>query len=265
MGGTRTGRTRSQRLALAVAATLLAAACGGGDSDDPAPTTTEATTAEATAVPETTAGPPTTNDPATVVTETTTSETTSAPETSAAAAPGETPCAAEQAPDGGEYVVTNIPVNDPDGGLVARLLPGTSGERIDVLPEGTVVDSDAERPGCVVTADGGVWWAIDTPSLATGGWVNSRFLAPVGSGDGGGETGDDDFDEELAIIDCVYGGNGESCDLLVTFGIGTADDNYGLGNSYSMAPDDAIVELCTVEGDAIACAEGNARGLLGAE
>lgn len=252
---------RSKWLALGVAVTLVFAACGSGDSDDDATTTT---TAEAAA---TTATPTTTGEPATVEPETSAVETTAAPATTTATGPGESPCSAAQAPDGGEYVVTNIPADDPDGGLVARLLPGTGGERIDVLPEGTVVDSDAERPGCVVTADGGVWWAIDTPQLATGGWVNSRFLAPA-SGEAAtppaGE-GEDDFDVALAQVDCVYRSNGASCDLLVTFGVGTADDNYGLGNSYTQAPDDAIVDQCTVEGDAIACAEGEARGLLGGE
>lgn len=267
MGGRRTGRTATGAAALWVVIALVASACGAGDSDD-ADTSTTVPAPETTGVaPETSAAPESTDvgEPATVVTETTAAPETTAPATTAEAASGETACSPAQAPDGGEYAVTNIPADDPDGGLVARLLPGTAGERIDVLPEGTVVDSDAERPGCVVTADGGVWWAIDTPTLATGGWVNSRFLGPVGSGGGDGSDdggGEDDFDIALAQLDCVYRGNEESCDLLVTFGIGTADDNHGLGNSYSQAPDDAIVELCTVDADAIACAEGELRGLV---
>lgn len=263
-----TGRTRARVLALGIAGVCVVAACGG-DSDDAASTTTAAeasTTSEAPA--ETTSAPPTTGEPATVVTETTSApETSTVPATTTATAPGESPCSGGQAPDGGEYVVTNIPADDPDGGLVARLEPGTGGERIGVLPEGTIVDSDADRPGCVVTSDGGVWWSIDSQPLAAGGWVNSRFLAPFGDGSDPApeETGEDDFDIPLTQVACVYDGFGEACDLLVTFGIGTPDDNYGLGNSYSQAPDDAIVEQCTVEGDAVACAEGEARGLLSGE
>ena len=52
-------------------------------------------------------------------------------------------------------------------------------------------------------------------------------------------------------------GEGGACDILEQDGY-TADGNYGLGNSYSMAPDDDIADQCDA-GDDIACAEQESR------
>lgn len=165
-------------------------------------------------------------------------------------------CSSAQLPSDASYVVSGIPADDPDGGLVARMLPGSDEEEIDVLAEGTVVDALAEADACAVTGDGAVWWDIGTPQLATGGWVNSRFLEASGAS-GPPDTDQDSYDVEAAQIACVYEGEAAACDMLALDGMG-ADGNYGLGNSYSQTPDDAIADQCT-DGDAIACAEQESR------
>lgn len=165
-------------------------------------------------------------------------------------------CSSSQLPSDASYVVSGIPADDPDGGLVARMLPGADEEQIDVLAEGTVVDTLTEADACATTGDGAVWWDIGTPQLATGGWVNSSFLEATGSS-GPPDTDQDSYDLEKAQIACIYEGEGGACDILEQDGY-TADGNYGLGNSYSMAPDDDIADQCDA-GDEIACAEQEFR------
>ena len=163
-------------------------------------------------------------------------------------------CSSSQVASAGSYAVSGIPADDPDGGLVARVLPGAGEDARDVLTEGTVVDTTTDADACAVTSDGAVWWDIGTPQLATGGWVNATFLEPLGSPV---DTDQDSYDVEKAQVACIYEGDGGACDLLVQDGM-TEDDNYGLGNSYSMAPDDAINQQC-LDGDEIACAEQESR------
>lgn len=90
-------------------------------------------------------------------------------------------CDEAQAADGGTYVVVDIPADDPVGGLVVRMFAGTDWEARAVLPELTEVFSvidDEQHPSCLITTDNSVWWNIDHPTLATGGWVNASYLAP---------------------------------------------------------------------------------------
>ncbi|MEZ5378530.1 MAG: hypothetical protein R2733_18645 [Acidimicrobiales bacterium] len=256
--------TRSRALAVAASALLIAGCGGSGSSSD-----------------ETLASDASSSTTVAADTSSTTSADTDGDVTApakdaavtAAAASGEIPfgnCSSAQAATPGQvYSVSNIPANDPDGGLVARLLPGSDEQRIDVLPDGTIVDIFADDLDCVVLGDGSVWWFVNTPLLATGGYVNSRYLAgqtdmgqesdgnAAGGAAGGGE---DDFDVTLAQIDCIYNGGEQSCDLLTVSGIGSPDDNYGLGNSYSMAPSGFLAEDCLISNDQLACAELQARG-----
>lgn len=221
-----------RRLLAATAVALLAlGACGsdGDDTDENADSTTTTTAVDETT---TTAAP----DDGTDATDTPTGIGT---------------CDDSQLPIVATYVVTGIADDDPDGGLVARHLPGAGEDAIDVLPQGEYVDTLAEADACAVTADGGVWWDIGTPLLATGGWVNTQYLeVPL-------DEDQDSYDLVKTQVACVYEGFAEACDLLEMDGL-TAQGNYGLGNSYSMAPDDAISSQCD-EGDEIACAEQEYR------
>ena len=94
-----------------------------------------------------------------------------------------------------EYLVTNIPVDDPDGGLVVRSLPGTDGGELVILPAGqggvyqrsalSAFIGDGEPTyGLDPVSDGQQeWWNIWLPEpLEDGrrwGWVNSNYLAQV--------------------------------------------------------------------------------------
>jgi len=231
-------------LVVVAAAALVFTACGDSDSDDAA---TSSTTSPTTAASPTT------------VTET---DGSAAPTTTGSGDDGTTGgedpslgdlCNGSQLPSGGQYAVADIPADDPDGGLVARQLPDASSEQIDVLAEGIIVDTFIDPESCAVTSGGAVWWNIGTPQLATGGWVNTAYLAPVA-----GEDDEDSFDLEQAQISCVYENIADACDLLTTFGY-PADGNYGLGNSLSQAPDATIEGDCQA-GDALACAEQVSRG-----
>ena len=63
-------------------------------------------------------------------------------------------------------------------------------------------------------------------------------------------------------LQCLYEALGEACDdLQVRYGL-TSDDNYGLGDGLTQAPDEFLVEDCD-GGYRLACAEAMARGLLG--
>ena len=89
------------------------------------------------------------------------------------------------------HLVTAIAVDDPDGGLVVRSLPGTGGERLAVLPSGqsgirkraalsAFVGDGEPIYGEQATAVGEEWWNVWLPEpLDDGrqwGWVNSRYL-----------------------------------------------------------------------------------------
>lgn len=269
-------RSSARLLALVSALALIAAACGGGD-DDASTAADDATTTSAAA--DGSDGDTETGDEPEDEGDDERSVVTSDDDAGADDGEGEATddasgggadipfgnCTASQAANPEQvYSVSNIPANDPDGGLVARLLPGAGEQAIDVLPDGTIVDI-FDVTDCAALADGSVWWFVETPQLATGGYVNSAFLAGQtdlgqesdGNAAGGGE---DDFDVALAQVDCVYGGADESCDLLVLAGIGTVDDNFGLGNSYSSAPAGFLAEDCLIAFDPIACAELEFRG-----
>ncbi len=91
------------------------------------------------------------------------------------------------------YVVTNIPVADPDGGLVVRSLPGTDGEELGVLPPGQsnvskrsalsafIGDGEPSYGLEPITLGEQEWWNIWLPDPLEGGrqwgWVNARYLA----------------------------------------------------------------------------------------
>lgn len=232
-------------LSVVAAATLVFTACGDSDSDDTDTATSSSTSSTSVAPSSTVVEADGSAAPATTVARddgTTTAEDADVGDR----------CSGSQLPSGGQYAVTDIPADDTDGGLVARQLPDASSDQIDVLGQGTIVDTFIEPESCAVTSGGAVWWDIGTPQLATGGWVNSAFLAPVG-----GDDDQDSFDLELAQISCVYENITDACDLLTTFGY-PAEDNYGLGNSLSQAPD-AVLDADCRAGDALACAEQASR------
>ncbi len=237
---------RSRALVIIAIAALVVASCGDSDSDD-GDAATGTTTSSTSMTPSTTSTGGSAAPPTTGAADTGGAETGDADDSGL----GDR-CTGAQLPSGGQYAVTNIPADDPDGGLVARPLPDPSSEQIDVLAEGTIVDTFIGPESCAVLSGGAVWWDIGTPQLATGGWVNTAFLAPVG-----GDDEQDSFDLEQAQISCVYEGVADACDLLTTFGYPAAD-NYGLGNSLSQAPD-AVLDADCRAGDALACAEQAAR------
>ncbi len=79
------------------------------------------------------------------------------------------PAQPQAANDGtGMHRVNGIPANDPDGGLVVRIGPGTGFGRLLVLPEGTAVNvveiSPNRKWSRVELSDGGY------------GWVRNRYL-----------------------------------------------------------------------------------------
>ena len=78
------------------------------------------------------------------------------------------PCGVDQLPRQSIYAVSNIPDDDPDGGLNVR---GYEGRKIATLPEGTPV----YVLECEILDDGGVWWEIVTETRIEG-RVNSAFL-----------------------------------------------------------------------------------------
>ena len=103
--------------------------------------------------------------------------------------------------------------------------------------------------------------------------VDAAFLV-VGIGeetDGGGHLSLDDYTEaEIQALqaDCVYGytvieAGIDSCATLLQLGF-DANEAYGLGNSYTQAPDEFIIDFCA-DGDVVACAEGEVRGLFDGE
>ena len=176
-----------------------------------------------------------------------------APPAAAAAALG--PCTSRQRPTGKQYVVWNIPQNDPDGGLVAHFWAGPSADEIKVLSPGTTVDTYTRSDSCRVVPDGGVWWEIGTPELATGGWVNAHYLVEAAA-----VPVDDQQDWPTiasAQVACVYEKDTNACDLLTSLGYG-ASGSYGLGNSYTQAPTPALQAQCAAK-DIVACAELKTR------
>lgn len=77
------------------------------------------------------------------------------------------------------YRVTNIPADDPDGGLVAHVSPGIDTEVTEVLADGT---DELQISGCQRNSNSGnIWWLVSGV-----GWVNASYLethVPGGSTD----------------------------------------------------------------------------------
>lgn len=84
---------------------------------------------------------------------------------------------------GTEYQVAHIPVDDPDGGLLLRHLPGHDQELVEgvgPLPAGTTGIYRRSSVPNVGSEGAYYWWAVE---LETGerGWVNARFLTSMSS------------------------------------------------------------------------------------
>jgi len=78
-------------------------------------------------------------------------------------------CDAVQTAIPSDYRVTNIPADDPDGGLVAHVAPGVDATVTEVLPDGT---DELDITGCQQNLNiDAVWWLVDER-----GWVNARYL-----------------------------------------------------------------------------------------
>ncbi len=158
----RTSSLRPTRMiaVLAVSFALFGAACGSGDAAD---TDTGATTTSAS---DTSADASTTS-------ELSDSDGETEDTASARAATGvSNDCSDGQRGDG-SYIVTNIPANDADGGLVLRTAAGPDRERVDVLPADAGVFVDGSY-GCAVVG-ASVWWEIGLGEGFTA-WANSAFL-----------------------------------------------------------------------------------------
>jgi len=70
--------------------------------------------------------------------------------------------------------VTDVAVDDPDGGLVVHTAAGVNTPVIGVLPH----HATARATGpCEITADGATWREVDN-GIGLAGWVNTRFLSP---------------------------------------------------------------------------------------
>lgn len=81
------------------------------------------------------------------------------------------------------YRVTNIPADDPDGGLVTHVAPGVDADAFKVLPDGT---DQLQVSSCQQNlSTGSVWWLV-----TDAGWVNARYLESyVPSGPEGWQPG----------------------------------------------------------------------------
>ncbi len=104
---------------------------------------------------------------------------------------------------GPDHLVTAISLDDPDGGLVVRSLPGADGDELGTLPPGQsgirkrsalsafVGDGEPNYGEAASLGEGEEWWNVWLPQpLGNGrqwGWVNSRYLAV------GGEVADDEL------------------------------------------------------------------------
>lgn len=186
--------SRTLRTALtAVSIALALAACGPASDDEtstaPAADTVVTEGPAETAAPEQAATEAETGEAperTPIVAESSADEASQpepAAEQIAAPAPAPVPefrrCAVSQAPDGGEYRVEGIAVDDPDGGLTVRTYAGYGNEQIGLLLEGDVVGSyydEVTLPSCLITRDGNVWWEVHHVGLPVGGWVNARYL-----------------------------------------------------------------------------------------
>ncbi len=71
----------------------------------------------------------------------------------------------------GMHRVTGIAPNDPDGGLVVRVGPGTNFGRLMVLPQGTSVN--------IVEISPDRKWSRGVFSDGGSGWMRNRYLRPV--------------------------------------------------------------------------------------
>ncbi|MDH4145512.1 MAG: hypothetical protein OEY23_10155, partial [Acidimicrobiia bacterium] len=185
-------------------------------------------------------------------------------------------------------------VGDPDGGLVPHHLPGANEPAItnpdgsiNVLVDGTYVDTYGGTESCAIVADGGLWWEIGTPQLATGGWVNARYLITLAEWESRQDRSEEpdahsdclvladlpsrcfevtrrsgaivrapalsDEDRAEFHLACAYQGNAGACEVLAYHGPGD-----GIGNSLTQAPTEALRADCnTLSGvqRRLACAE----------
>lgn len=75
--------------------------------------------------------------------------------------------------------------------------------------------------------------------------------------------GDALFEYELLARSCVYDGDATACDQLTAQYSVDASSNFGLGNSLTQAPSDALAAECSFELRGIACAELRTRFAIG--
>lgn len=134
-----------------VGALLLMSACGSDEPEAVAPAPDTASTAAEPADP------------------------TTAPQSAPAAASGEI-CTENEGPNGNDYTVVDLPLDDPDGGLVIHADAGTDSPEIGVFPGGTAVITTSDPADCLALADGSVWWRVYPVGDGVDGYVNSRFL-----------------------------------------------------------------------------------------
>lgn len=170
----RTTKQTTLSLSLMTALALLAAACGSDTATSADPDTSTVTDGAATTgASETTE---TTEDDAEDDAEDVSDEGDSEVATTAVSGDDVTGSRPECSTDQfgtGTFIVTGIPANDPDGGLVARSAPGPDNEAFGVLPPDYGVFVSGEIDSCSVVGDS-VWWAFSEEGETS--WVNSAFL-----------------------------------------------------------------------------------------
>ena len=137
---------------ICIAAVLLVAACGSGPddtADDPLTSRSAAVSARV-------------DQPGSAVTE-----------------GGAAVCDDRQKPAGRDYAVSEVPADDPDGGLVLLDGAGEGTVQVAILPGGAPVRPIDDPAACAVLADGGVWWEVRSADGVQG-WVDSRSLTRRG-------------------------------------------------------------------------------------
>jgi len=116
-----------------------------------------------------------------------------------------------------------------------------------VLVLGACTDDPATAPATPTATSGPDQSATQPPPQETPDGADAGFVAST----------DDPVYVDL-VLDCFYGENeAGSCQRLEGAGL-TADDAYGLGNSFTQAPAD-VLRLDCLAGAALACGELNGR------
>lgn len=172
-------RTPAARALLLLGSLAMAvSACGGSDGagseivTDPGAETTVSTVAGDTDAEDSAADNTAAEDSAAGTATGETGTDDAAAGNSSGATSSTATCSSSQLASG-TYLVTNIPANDPDGGLVARSAAGAGSSALFVLPELSGVFPGGGADDCVVL-DGSVWWqAFDDGGSY---WVNSAYL-----------------------------------------------------------------------------------------